>query len=179
MLRNVIVGALLIMTCGAFAKPTNGWVEYCKVHIEDCTVNEKEPLSIKLTDSMWVILNKINVLVNRQIIPVTDMEKYGELDVWEIPTDDMGDCEDYSLMKRMLLQQAGFPHRAMRMTVVIEPQQTGHAVLTIMTDRGELILDNLTDKVVTRKEATYYVFNKIEDGHGQWIYFEETKKMTN
>jgi predicted transglutaminase-like cysteine proteinase len=35
--------------------------------------------------------------------------------------DGFGDCEDYQLLKRHLLAEAGLPRRAMRMTVVVHP----------------------------------------------------------
>jgi len=60
----------------------------------------------------------------------------------------MGDCEDYQLLKRKLLVEAGLPRRAMRMTVVIDDIDEGHALLTVRTDAGDLILDNKVDAVL-------------------------------
>ena len=57
----------------------------------------------------------------------------------------------------------------MRMTVVIDEWNEGHAVLTIRTDRGDLILDNRTDAVLPW-HATGYAFIKREgDGDGAWV----------
>jgi predicted transglutaminase-like cysteine proteinase len=46
------------------------------------------------------------------------------------------------LLKRKLLAERGLPRRAMRMTVVLDENRAGHAVLMVRTDRGDFILDN-------------------------------------
>src|SRR3712207_7197474 len=45
--------------------------------------------------------------------------------------------EDIQLLKRRMLTEAGLPQRAMRMTVVIDEQGAGHAVMMVRTDRGD------------------------------------------
>jgi hypothetical protein len=45
------------------------------------------------------------------------------------------------LSRLTLLAEAGLPRRAMRMTVVVDANGEGHAVLTLLTDRGDLVLD--------------------------------------
>jgi predicted transglutaminase-like cysteine proteinase len=49
----------------------------------------------------------------------------------------------------------------MRMTVVIDEKGEGHAVLTLITDRGDFILDNKTGAVLPW-HRTGYVFIKRE-----------------
>ena len=49
----------------------------------------------------------------------------------------------------------------MRMTVVIDEVDDGHAVLMIRTDRGDFILDNKTNAVLPWSE-TGYIFVKCE-----------------
>ncbi|MCJ2121260.1 transglutaminase-like cysteine peptidase, partial [Methylobacterium sp. J-077] len=60
-----------------------------------------------------------------------------------------------------LLAEAGLPRRAMRMTVVIDEKGEGHAVLTLITDRGDLVLDNKTN-AIEAWHKTGYVFIKRE-----------------
>lgn len=64
-------------------------------------------------------------------------------DIWE-PKD--GDCEDLSLLKRQILvEEHGWDWGALRlMTVVQRRDDTGHAILCAVTDRGDYILDNLS-----------------------------------
>ena len=72
------------------------------------------------------------------------MEHWGVVERWNYPDDGYGDCEDYVLLKRKLLMQAGWPREALLITVVRDKKGDGHAVLTVKTDRGEYILDNQT-----------------------------------
>ena len=65
-----------------------------------------------------------------------------------LPTDGYGDCEDYVLLKRKMLIDAGWPREALLITVVRDRKGEGHAVLTVKTDKGELVLDNQNENVV-------------------------------
>ena len=78
-----------------------------------------------------------------------------------VATDALGDCEDFQLQKRKRLRQAGLPQRAMLMTVVLDENNEGHAVLMVRTDRGDLILDNKRNAVLSWQQ-TGYVFVKRE-----------------
>ncbi len=82
-------------------------------------------------------------------------------DRWSLPHDGYGDCEDYQLLKRRLLVAAGLPARALRMTVVLDEQGTGHAVLTVRTRQSDLILDNKTDRILPW-HRTGYTYLKLE-----------------
>jgi predicted transglutaminase-like cysteine proteinase len=95
----------------------------------------------------------------------SDMAHWGVEDRWDYPDDGFGDCEDYQLLKRRLLVQAGLPRRAMRMTVVIDHEGTGHAVMIARTDRGDFVLDNKRDAVLPWTE-TGYIFIKQEGADG-------------
>ena len=176
MLRNVVLTISLLTACGAYARsaPTAPYAfhDYCKVNVEDCTINYNEPEAFVMTEEIWTLINKINVKVNKQILDVSDMDKHGKNDVWEIPADNIGDCEDHVLAKRMLLKQAGLPHRAMRITVVLDTTGQGHAVLMIRTDEGDYILDNLVDHIAKVEDRKEYAFIKREDGNGYWIWMK-------
>jgi predicted transglutaminase-like cysteine proteinase len=92
---------------------------------------------------------------------MTDQDHLHVADRWDLAEDGIGDCEDFQLLKRHLLAQAGLPRRAMRMTVVIDEKGEGHAVLTLITDRGDLVLDNKTSAILPW-HRTGYVFIKRE-----------------
>ena len=94
------------------------------------------------------MLNRINKRVNAAIEPVTNLAHWGTmLDHWDYPVDGKGDCKVYALYKRKLLIDAGFPRQALLMTVVKDLEGEGHAILTVKTDRGEFVLDNLSDDI--------------------------------
>ena len=65
---------------------------------------------------------------------MTDLEHWGVVERWNYPDDGYGDCEDYVLLKRRMLMQAGWPREALLITVVRDKKGDGHAVLTVKTD---------------------------------------------
>lgn len=143
------------------APPLTAWQAFCNQQPHECGFEAGEPELIDLTPELYKVIVTINVRVNREIAPVVDIAHWGKIDQWDIPTDGRGDCEDHQLLKRKLLAEAGLPRRAMRMTVVLDANGDGHAVLTIRTLQGDLILDNLTDAVLPWY-ATGYRFLKRE-----------------
>src|ERR1700710_3154241 len=86
--------------------------------------------------------------VNKGVEPMTDQDHLHVADRWDLAEDGIGDCEDFQLLKRHLLAEAGLPRRAMRMTVVIDEKGEGHAGLTLITDRGDLVLDTKTSAIL-------------------------------
>jgi predicted transglutaminase-like cysteine proteinase len=89
------------------------------------------------------------------VIPMSDLEHYGKLDWWTYPDDKKGDCEDYVLEKRRRLIERGWPESTLLITVVRDESNEGHAVLTVRTDEGDLILDNKRDDVVSWADTAY------------------------
>lgn len=151
------------------AQPVPAWRAFCARHPIECSVDRREAKIIPMTPRIWELINRVNRDVNAAITPMTDMEQWGVLDSWDFPKTGYGDCEDYQLLKRRMLAEAGLPRRAMRMTVVLDERNEGHAVLKIMTDRGAFILDNVIDTVLPWDE-TPYVYIKRE-GHDStaWV----------
>jgi hypothetical protein len=43
--------------------------------------------------------------------------------------------------------EKGFPRQALLMTIVRDHNDQGHAILTVKTNSGDFILDNLTEKL--------------------------------
>ncbi len=146
------------------ARPIPGWVDFCHRYPRECIVNTSEPEIITLDRDIWRLINEVNREVNAEIKPMTDQELYGVADYWTFPYSGYGDCEDYQLLKRQRLADAGLPRRAMRMTVVIDELSEGHAVLMIRTDRGDFILDNKHDEILSWHE-TPYVYVSRESQH--------------
>jgi predicted transglutaminase-like cysteine proteinase len=68
------------------------------------------------------------------------------------------------LLKRRTLIQLGYPVQALLITVVSDDKGAGHAVLTVRTDQGEFILDNLKKKVLPASQ-TGYRFVKRQSQH--------------
>src|SRR3954447_5601266 len=143
------------------AKPVAAWNDFCRRYPTECALDVSEPARIEVTQETWRAILSVNRRVNAPIKPMTDKAHWGVVDRWDLAEDGYGDCEDYQLLKRKLLAERGLPRRAMRMTVVIDELNEGHAVLMIRTDRGDYILDNKTNAVLPW-EQTGYVFVKRE-----------------
>lgn len=146
-------------------RPVQGWLKLCEREPQECAIDLAQPATITLTKQAWQLLVSVNAKVNATIKPLTDEDHWGVADLWSLPTDGYGDCEDYQLLKRKLLVEAGLPRRALRMTVVLDEKGEGHAVLMARTDRGDLILDNKSQSVLPWHQTGYvYVKREGQDG---------------
>jgi predicted transglutaminase-like cysteine proteinase len=143
------------------ARPILAWNDFCKRYPAECGVDTSEPEIVTMSPAVWRQIVDVNLRVNRSVRPLTDLEHWGVADKWNFPDDGYGDCEDYQLAKRTRLVEAGLPRRALRMTVVLDEINEGHAVLMVRTDRGDFVLDNKRDEVLAW-HATGYVFVKRE-----------------
>lgn len=135
-------------------RPPIGHVQFCKANPEHCNAVVGQDRGMDLTTERWDELIRINHLVNQSVIPVSDMELYSRPEVWTFPGR-YGDCEDYVLLKRHYLLEKGWPAGSLLITVVRRPDGEGHAVLTVRTDRGDFILDNLEPLVHHWTETPY------------------------
>jgi predicted transglutaminase-like cysteine proteinase len=148
-------------------KPTTvpyGWALLCKQDPAECQVPEKSAELVHLDQSLWHQLVTINTLVNSNIDGVTDNDHYGIykmglLNWWTYPDDGKGNCNDYVMLKRKLLIEAGWPKAALTLTVVLDHEHEGHLVLTAKTSSGDLILDNM-NATILRWYETGYTFIK-------------------
>jgi len=142
-------------------RPIAAWLDYCVRHSDDCQTDLRQPLTVTLTAALLARLKDVNIAVNRSVRPMTDMQHWGVEDHWDLAEDGYGDCEDYQLLKRKLLVDAGVPRRAMLMTVAWDSDHQGHALLMVRTNVGDLMLDNERDDILFWRD-TGYAFVKRE-----------------
>jgi predicted transglutaminase-like cysteine proteinase len=151
------------------AGPTHAWISFCQRQPHECRVDLSQPARISLTPNIWAALTQVNERVNSSILAVADQDHWGVIDRWDYPDDGLGDCEDIQLLKRKLLVQAGLPQRATRMAAVIDDQGQGHAVLMVLTNKGDFILDNKRNAILPWRR-TGYTFIKREGTSGKtWV----------
>ena len=150
-------------------RPLLAWIDFCRRHPSECTVDTSEPAVVALTPRTWQTIVSINRKVNATIKPMTDLEHWSVADRWDFPDDGFGDCEDYQLLKRRLLAERGLPRRAMRMTVVRDDQGEGHAVLMIRTDHGDFVLDNKTSNVLSWSQTGYAYVKRESQTMVGWV----------
>jgi predicted transglutaminase-like cysteine proteinase len=161
---------LLFVATGEFARPPIGWVEFCAEHPVDCKAAASMPRDVVLSNKAWIDLVRINKWVNDNVKPMTDLEHWGVVEKWSYPDDGYGDCEDYVLLKRRMLMEAGWPREALLITVVREKNGNGHAVLTVKTDKGEFILDNQEERILPWSETSYrYVKRQSQSDPNRWV----------
>lgn len=147
---------------GHDARAPSGYLAFCDRNPGECRSHADQPDRIKFTSDVWDMLEKVNLVVNTAIKPEDDQEHYGVNEFWTIPVDGEGDCEDYVLAKRKMLVLLGLPEAALRITVVLDKGIVRHAVLTVVTDKGDYVLDSLKDDILTTDKADY-VFVERQD----------------
>jgi predicted transglutaminase-like cysteine proteinase len=167
---------VLYASLGDTTRAPIGWVEFCTENPGECRGGPSEPRDIVMTQPAWRDLLRVNRWVNETVKPMTDMDHWGVIEKWSLPTDGYGDCEDYVLMKRKLLIDAGWPREALLITVVRDKQGEGHAVLTVKTDKGEFVLDNQNESVVAWTETGYrFVKRQSQRDQNVWVSLGDTR----
>jgi len=148
-----------------------GWIDFCGRHPEECNIDVLPATDISLTARTLHVLNHVNTQANGFIRPVSNMEHWGtNLDHWDYPNDGKGDCKVYALYKRKLLLKAGFPRQALLMTIVRDLNGNGHTVLTVKTNKGDFILDNLVDNIRPWDETGYrFLKRQAQENPNIWL----------
>jgi predicted transglutaminase-like cysteine proteinase len=150
--------------------PPIGWVQFCADEPQDCDVPALPATSADIDDKKWRQLVRINRDVNDAVEAVSDLEHWGTLEKWSYPTDGKGDCEDYVLEKRKRLIDAGWPRQSLLITVVRDRKGDGHAVLTVKTNRGDLILDNQEARIKAWSDTGYRFVKRQSETHpNKWV----------
>nr|WP_246748943.1 transglutaminase-like cysteine peptidase [Rhizobium setariae] len=157
------------MTTVGRTNPPIGHYEYCQRFASQCRASAADSGPMELTQGRWKTLLQVNYKVNSTIEPLTDQQIYGVEERWTLP-DTAGDCEDYVLLKRKLLIERGFSESNLLITVVLQPNGEGHAVLTVRTDRGDFVLDNMRNKVLLWSDTEYtYLKRQSTRNSAQWV----------
>jgi predicted transglutaminase-like cysteine proteinase len=126
----------------------------------DCELNSSGQERIDLTDATSELLNRVNRDVNNSIAPTP--KSYGSdlREGWTIAPS-MGDCNDYAVTKRHELLESGLPAKALRLSVVKTASGVGHLVLVVVTSKGDIVMDNLSE-AIRSWQSTNYQWLKIQ-----------------
>jgi predicted transglutaminase-like cysteine proteinase len=175
LIANSASAAEAFMQTGGLTSQPIGHYEFCKRLPDECSIRSRNVAPAKMTRDFWELIVNVNSHVNQTVKPLTDMEIYGVEEYWGYPdkVGNVGDCEDYVLEKRRELMQAGVSPADLLITVVRKPDGEGHAVLTVRTDTGDFILDNLADSVKNWSETEYtYLKRQATNNTGRWVSIE-------
>jgi len=168
-------GLAIAFNTAAVAAPTNlvatgntnppiGHFEFCKNYPNECGSLGRDSGPMELSRKRWATMLEVNTRVNQSIKPDTDLNIYGVEELWSYPRT-VGDCEDYVLLKRHMLMKKGFSANDLLITVVLQPNGDGHAVLTVRTDYGDYILDNMRGDVRLWSETGYTFIKRQSSEH--------------
>jgi len=159
---------------GGTVRPPIGWVQFCADNPSDCASSVTSSRDVVITQKTWKDLVEVNRWANEKIKPITDIEHWGTIEKWSYPTDGYGDCEEYALLKRKTLIDAGWPREALLITVVRDRDGEGHAVLTVATDHGDFILDNERADIVMWSETGYrFVKRQAQSDQNVWVALDD------
>ena len=113
-------------------------------------------------DSTLEVVRTINSRANRSIRSISDMDQYRVAERWAMPTARGGDCEDYAIYKKAALIKAGIPPDQLLIATVLDRKRQSHAVLVLRTGTQDLVLDNLSNRIVPWNK-TGYTFLRLQN----------------
>ncbi|QPB22377.1 transglutaminase-like cysteine peptidase [Rhizobium sp. 007] len=144
-------------------------VKFCMENPDECRASDGST-TVSWTAAMQRKIREINDSINRTIIGINDTSADDYADDWKVNVK-QGDCEDFALSKRDQLIASGIPARALRIAVTRTPSGEGHAVLVVKTTRGDLVLDNRTNRIKNwRKTDLQWV--KIQSGDNPRMWYD-------
>lgn len=118
-------------------------------------------------------LQKVNARLNRWPYRM-DPEAYGVFDYWATPLEFLrqsGDCEDFCIVKYYALREMGFAAERLRIVVVRDTiRNVTHAVLRVQLADKAVILDNLSDLVVSQDKYGHYHPQYSVNEHYRWAH---------
>ena len=158
------------MSTGGLTSQPIGHYEFCQRNAAACAVKSRNVDPSPMTNALYQLLVNVNASVNAAVKPMSDIDVYGRDEYWAFPVGGVGDCEDYVLEKQAQLLAAGVPLANLLITVVRKPDGEGHAVLTVRSDDGDYVLDNLNDEVLAWQDTGYtYLKRQSGDNSGRWV----------
>jgi predicted transglutaminase-like cysteine proteinase len=155
--------------------PPVGFVKFCLENPNECSSRIKAAAPAQMTADAWTKLDAINRSVNSAIRPISDQELYGVAEYWTYPVDS-GDCEDYLLLKKRQLERLGFAPNSLLITVVMDERNEGHAVLTVVTDKGDYVLDNRRNELLLWSQTGYRFLKRQSQQNAKlWVALARQK----
>lgn len=109
----------------------------------------------------YALALQVHNKVNSETSYRSDWLQYGVPEFWTM-AGKFGDCEDYALLKRKMLIDAGFDQDKIHLCTCFV-DGAGHCVLLVETDRGNYILDNNQSEPV-QPNFLSYKWDKIQKG---------------
>jgi predicted transglutaminase-like cysteine proteinase len=131
------------------------FTQFCPKYPGDCKSGRLslEGDRIDLNDMRRSELETVNRTVNSSIRPERNRDGLAG-EKWLL-SPVRGDCNDYAVTKRHQLIAKGWPARAVLLSEVVTVSGEHHLVTVVRTNDGDLVLDNLTDKIMPWSRTPY------------------------
>lgn len=147
---------------------------FCTRYASECNEDGRAS-QVAMTPDTYAQMVEVNARINRKIGPNA---RKGGMD-WSLDTR-FGNCNDYAIQKRNALHARGFPMSALSLTVAITPGGQGHLILSVRTDRGDFILDNLVSRVKPWSETRYTLLKRQSASNPMnWVTIESTTELAD
>lgn len=155
------------------------FTEYMNEYPEETGILETEGAIMISDPELIQRMAEINIRINREITPAYDIDVTGKDDKWtkaivdpNNPSIKLGECEEYVIEKMDEFERIGIARASMSIVVVdphIPNNDSLHAVLAVHTGQGDVIYDNLTDRVLYPHETGYTPIQATTFfDHSQW-----------
>ncbi len=161
---------------GGYALAPFSFVKFCLDYPGDCP-KSAGPGRIQLTSAHMAELTNVNRAVNAAIRPTPDTSA---MRFWRLNVS-AGDCNAFAVEKRHELIRRGWPAAALALTVAKTSWGEGHLVVTVRTDQGDLVLDNLRSTIIPWQKTGYdWIMRQSEANPQFWVELDggETGTMT-
>ncbi len=152
---------------------------YCQYYPVDCTAHEGKItlLTAKRKLQLLMVNRHVNHSVRYEVDTITYSHyviKHYLEDFWSYPTSGYGDCEDYALEKRSILERLGWPISSL-LLVMGTQNGAGHAVLLVRTSEGDFVLNNQEDAIISWKHAWFdidTIRRQSASNSSKWVWTE-------
>ena len=131
------------------------FTQFCLKYPGDCKSGRLslEGDRIELNDMRRSELENINRTVNSSIHPERNLDGLAG-EKWLL-SPLRGDCNDYAVTKRHQLITRGWPARDVLLSEVATVSGEHHLVTVVRTNGGDLVLDNLTNRILPWSRTSY------------------------
>jgi predicted transglutaminase-like cysteine proteinase len=135
--------------------PPMAFTQFCLKYADEC---KPQPLlfrggRFRLTAQRRAELVNVNRSVNSSILP--ERNEAGLAGEKWLLGPAFGDCNDYAVTKRHQLIARGWPARAVLLSEVVTVTGEHHLVAVVRADDGDLVLDNLTNRIMPWFQTPY------------------------
>ncbi|MBE0414820.1 transglutaminase-like cysteine peptidase [Yoonia sp.] len=136
-----------------------GATDLCTTYRWACA---RADVAVQISAEQLAFAAVLNRQINRDVRSISDQTQYRRPEHWALPTSRGGDCEDFALLKKKKLIEAGVNPQNLLVATVLDRDRNAHAVLVIRTPQGDYVLDNLHNRIL-HWQSTGYTFLRMQN----------------